>query len=74
MTEKNYLHTNDIRGRVSWIISRMLDNSDEYGIYPTTECFDALEKFINEENKTAREIGYTEANIECAENVAGASL
>jgi hypothetical protein len=25
------------------IISRMLDNPDEYGIYPTTKCFEELD-------------------------------
>lgn len=25
------------------IISRMLDNPDEYGIYPTTKCFNELD-------------------------------
>ena len=26
------------------IISRMLDNPDEYGIYPTTKCFNELDE------------------------------
>jgi len=34
------------------IISEMLDNPDEYGIYPTTKCFNELdalfEKIISE--------------------------
>ncbi|MBA7527661.1 hypothetical protein ES705_19839 [subsurface metagenome] len=30
------------------IISDMLDNPDEYGIYPTTKCFKALDKLWNE--------------------------
>lgn len=30
------------------IISRMLDNPDHLGIYPTTECFDALDALYDE--------------------------
>ncbi len=36
------------------IISRMLDNPDKYGIYPTTICFNALDRLyrrIVKENK-----------------------
>lgn len=28
------------------IISEMLDNPDEYGIYPTSKCFEQLEFYI----------------------------
>ena len=29
------------------IISNMLDNPDEYGIYPTTKCFNELDKLYD---------------------------
>lgn len=29
------------------IISEMLDNPDDCGIYPTTKCYDSLEQYIN---------------------------
>lgn len=29
-------------------ISEMLDNPDKYGIFPTTECYDKLERYIEE--------------------------
>jgi len=32
------------------IISEMLDNPDKYGIYPTTKCFNALDKLFDEIN------------------------
>ncbi len=28
------------------IISEMLDNADEYGIYPTTKCYEELDKLF----------------------------
>ncbi len=28
------------------IISEMLDNPDEYGIYPTTKCYEELDKLF----------------------------
>jgi hypothetical protein len=41
----------DVRGEVCKIISEMLDNPDEYGIYPTTRCYDKLESFIKSYGK-----------------------
>lgn len=38
----------DIRKEICRIVSDMLDNPDEHKIYPTTQCYDELEKFINE--------------------------
>jgi len=35
-----------IRTKICEIISRMLDNPDEYEIYPTGRCYDELEEFI----------------------------
>ena len=29
------------------IISEMLDNPDEYGIYPTTKCFNQLDELFD---------------------------
>ncbi len=29
-------------------ISNMLDNPNQYGIYPTTECYDKLEQYIEQ--------------------------
>lgn len=36
----------DIRGQICKIISEMLDNPDSSGIYPTTKCYDELEKLF----------------------------
>ncbi len=33
------------------IISEMLDNPDEYGIYPTTKCFEALDNLFDQITK-----------------------
>lgn len=30
------------------IISQMLDNPNEYGIYPTTKCFKQLDKLFDQ--------------------------
>ena len=35
-----------IRKDVCDIISEMLDNPDEHGIYPTGRCYDRLESYI----------------------------
>jgi hypothetical protein len=37
----------DVRGEICKIVSRMLDNPGEGGIYPTTRCYDELEALIN---------------------------
>lgn len=44
----------DIRLDICRIISRMLDNPDQHGIYPTGQCFDDLENYINELLSKAR--------------------
>ena len=36
----------EIRGEICKIISKMLDNPDKYGIYPTGKCYDELEVLI----------------------------
>lgn len=36
----------DHRKEICRIISEMLDNPDEIGIYPTTRCYDRLEQYI----------------------------
>ena len=41
------------RTAICEIISEMLDNPDECGIYPTSECFDQLEKYVEEERAKA---------------------
>ena len=41
------------------IISEMLDNPDEYGIYPTTKCFEQLDALADAVVKA-----HTEAGIE----------
>lgn len=38
----------DDRGRICEIVSRMLDNPDEHGIYPTTRCYDELEALMRD--------------------------
>lgn len=34
------------RAEICDAVSEMLDNPDESGIYPTTRCYDRLEKYI----------------------------
>jgi len=49
------------------IISEMLDNPDKIGIYPTTVCFDKLEKYT--EGVRAEAIGWTHSdNCICLDN------
>ena len=43
----------EIRKKICDIISRMLDNPDESGIYPTTIAYDELEKLIVEKQTEA---------------------
>lgn len=43
----------DIRGDICKIISKMLDNPDQHGIYPTTECYDAFETYIKQARLSA---------------------
>lgn len=49
----------EIRKKICDIISRMLDNPDESGIYPTTIAYDELEKLIVEKQFEA--LGWTYA-------------
>lgn len=44
----------DVRGEICKIISKMLDNPDKYGIYPTTICYDELETLIKEVEEETR--------------------
>ena len=37
----------DIRVKICKIVSTMLDNPDQHGIYPTTKCYDQLEELLN---------------------------
>lgn len=37
----------DLRGAIVSLTSRMLDNPDKDGIYPTTVFYDALEQFVS---------------------------
>lgn len=45
------------------IISRMLDNPDKYGIYPTSICFDELDKVYRKVIKDEREANIKEFNL-----------
>ncbi len=36
----------DFKKTRTHIISRMLDNPDEYGIYPTTKCFKEIDEML----------------------------
>ena len=38
------MKTTDFKTERTRIISEMLDNPDEHGIYPTTKCFKQLDK------------------------------
>ena len=45
------------------IISKMLDNPDKYGIYPTTDAYDALEKHIEGVRMEALGWAYADACV-----------
>lgn len=51
----------DVRGEIVRLTSRMLDNPDDSGIYPTTQFYNALEAFIAEVEAEARQTGRDEA-------------
>ena len=46
------------------IISEMLDNQGEHGIYPTTVCYEKLERYI--EGVRIEAIGWTHADACCS--------
>lgn len=48
------------RTAICSIISKMLDNPDEHGLYPTSAAFDELESYI--EGERAMAIGWTHAD------------
>lgn len=48
------------RATICNIISEMLDNPNKYGIYPTTNTYDALEKYI--EGVRIEAIGWVHAD------------
>ncbi len=39
------------RKEVCEIVSEMLDNPDEHGIYPTTRCYERLDSLIDDQEK-----------------------
>ena len=43
------------------IISEMLDNPDEYGIYPTSNAYDKLETLVND--RRVKAIGWIYADV-----------
>ena len=49
--EKEFNLSEKIRTNICNIISRMLDNPDECEIYPTTKCYDELERYIKARDK-----------------------
>lgn len=57
MNELDYTEIQDdrIRGTVCEIMSEMLDNPDEHGIYPTSRFMWKMERFILEEIKRLQE-------------------
>ena len=48
------------RGMICKIISDMLDNPDEYGIYPTSKAYNELERYV--EGVRGEAIGWAHAN------------
>lgn len=48
------------RTEICGILSKMLDSPSEEGIYPTTEAYDALEKYV--EGVRVEAIGWTHAD------------
>jgi len=40
------MKSNNVRAEISALLTEMLDNPDEHGIYPTTKFMDALEGYI----------------------------
>ena len=58
------------------IIGEMLDNPDELGIYPTTKCFNALDKLFTDLVRGAciefgAEFAYYKANLDTKMDVPG---
>lgn len=52
------MELNEFQTKRTAIISRMLDNPDEHGIYPTTECFKELDELflsMTEENQRLKD-------------------
>jgi len=47
----------EIQNKRTEIISSMLDNPNKIGIYPTTKCFEKLDKLIQELQREAFEAG-----------------
>lgn len=45
----------DVRGRICEIVSEMLDNPDEHGIYSTGKCYDKLEVLVQTSDSELRQ-------------------
>lgn len=53
------MNKDEMRGKICNIVSRMLDNPGECGIYPTTKCYDEFEKLLQKvEEKCEHEWGH----------------
>lgn len=52
---------NSDRTKICDVISEMLDNPDNYGIYPTTKAYNALEEYI--EGVRVQAVSWTYAHI-----------
>lgn len=51
----------DLREKICDIISKMFDNEDEYGIFPTTIAYDELEELVKEKQILA--IGWAYGDV-----------
>ena len=53
---RDLCHHHLYRAEICRIISEMLDNPNEYGIYPTTKCYEDLQAFIVKEVKSVSSV------------------
>ena len=58
---KEYYSEPDIQGRLMWIICNMIENPDNRGIYPTTDCVNDIKDFIEALIKETEQRILTEA-------------
>ena len=52
--EEDTYDLDDIRGAIVAMTSAMLDNPNEYGIYPTTKFYDRMEAYIQAQIEKVR--------------------
>jgi hypothetical protein len=54
MTDYTDIRDDEVRSRICEFLSEMLDNPDEYGLYPTSHFMQKMETFVLDEIEKAR--------------------